>query len=182
MKRSNTNTSGTNGRAPELKKIRPGTPYPTTRVITPRAMEVNYFAYEVQPRMAKTLHTLITAEKIVANARVVIDHGVAGILMSFTDWRQVARFFHWSHRGEQTRQLMKVIRVTCGPISANSLPYYDANDILHKRAIDEIPTETVPESGPYSDGTIRRNFLDFLIRGVECSNCKRDHVPPRSTL
>jgi len=182
MERPSPTTSKKNGESPEPKRLRLGTPHPATKIVFSQPPHINYLAYEVLPRMAKTLQALLIAENIASRTQVVVDRGVSGILMSFKNWEQATHFFQWGYRGEKTRQLMKVLRVTCGPIGLKSQPHFDANDILHMRANDATVSEMVHDDEPQSNEAVRCNFLDYLTRGIECQVCECDHVPPKPTL
>ena len=179
------------GGPPNPKKPRVETKLQRLGRTRSKPAEINYLAYEVEPKMAKTLQMLIVADKVAKNAQVVIADNLVGVIISFEDWKQVAHFLEWSHRGQQTRQLLTNIRISCGSIGECTCVYYEACDILHKRARDEFTTGEPPEeeSDPEevvryesTDPSDRMHFFEFLTRGVFCEICDCDHTPVRPSL
>ncbi len=147
---------------------------------------LNYLAYEMLPSTAKTLRSLLLTDGIARTARIVKHEAKVAILISFTNWEEVARFYEWSSRGQNTRSLTTAIRITCGPISNGSTAYNDAKEILEVLFNDTVVTQededTEPPSGEEEQEQpmeVYDHFHFYLLHGAFCDLCQTEHRPIR---
>ncbi len=186
MKRSSSHASPRRpiNPSPEQKRPREGTPTSKDEATVTPSTDINFLAYDVKTEAARTLQKLLLTDKIAEATRIVMSNHAVGILMNFKNWEKVAQFYQWSTRGEQTRQLLSTLRVSCGPIDSKSPAYYDACEIIEKRATDQIVTEEQLEKEPDPDTKAPNaeespHFYHYLSNGVFCQYCEDEHLPVR---
>ncbi len=151
---------------------------------TTNGHEINYLAYEVELTAAKTIRSLLLMDGIAKTAIIVKTDNVVGILVSFDDWEQVAHFYEWSSKRVHTHQLMKTIRVQCGPINVGSIAHSQANKIIEKLVADRTITKRDLEVDfdleQEQNDSVKDGFPSFhqiLIDGVFCHHCNMTHKP-----
>jgi len=186
MKRSSSHASPRRpaNPSPGSKRPREGSPTSKEETAATPSKDINFLAYEVKTEAARTLQKLLLTDKIAEATRIIMSRHIVGILMNFKSWEKVAQFYQWSTRGEQTRQLLPTLRVSCGPIQHGSAAYYDAYEMIEKRATDQIVTEEQLEKEPNPDDKISEaeespHFYHYLTNGVFCQYCEDEHLPVR---
>jgi len=159
---------------PKAKKLRTST----------TGHEINYLAYEVEATTAKTMRSLLLREGIAKAAILVKIDNVVGILISFKNWEQVAHFYEWSSKGDHIRQLMKTIRVPCGPIKVDTIAHSHANRIIEKLATAQTITRQdleidydLEQGGNDGINNGSTSFYQVLLEGVFCHYCNMAHKP-----
>ena len=149
--------------------------------------QINLVAYDVKSSMSRNLLQLIALRGIAREVIMIMGENIVGILMSFQNWEEVAKFREWSFNGTHTQQLLRTIRVTCGPVTTQppSTAFIEAVAIIKKRSHDEgmdnggiprIGAKLMDTDGPYT----RAHFAQYLFKGVYCRSCKTDHEPVSS--
>jgi len=145
-------------------------------------MEINFVAYDTKLEVTRTLQKLLLSDKVVNDAKIITSHHAAAILMNFENWEKVAQFYQWCTHGEHTRQLLATLRVTCGPIHDKSAAHFDVQEILNKRATDQIITVIELNTGialneEEATADQEPHDKDYLAKGVFCQYCECNHVP-----
>ena len=145
---------------------------------------INYLAYEVEPTTAKTIRGLLLKDGVAKAAILVKSSNAVGLLISFKNWEQVAHFYEWCSKGDHTHQLMKTIRVPCGPIKVDFSAHNEAEEIIQKLAASQTITKEDLEIDFYLEqrmnDSVESGFTSFhqiLVGGVFCHHCNVAHMP-----